>query len=1078
MKKFGAVLVFALGLMTIVTPARATASWVSMAPITVTKAVANDSTITYYSDSAYKLSQGTLVTVTGINSSGSSSWFNRSNVVISAASKTSFTVNYANGASIPVTGVSITQSGSTRVATYTTSRPHELQVGNLVAVTGLYPNALNTVADGVSVTTITDTTFSVATTAAVGTAIDPVNTLDPAVSQVLSAPVTGVSFAGSGSAQTATFTTRIAHGLLAGDKVATSGVSPSTLNIKASAAKTILSATATTFTVSWSGAKVTGFSKTNSAFSSVYSPTSLLAQSGQATSAFSWENFHVVPAAGVFESFHREFQSGFSAIYGASPTQHSVVYAVADPANSSNSVRSVTFRFTADSSQIGKQIAFQFNAQSGVDDTDISSHFAATYTGTENTITLVSNGAGKAQAEFTVTRDNEPFADNDGNGDVLNAAFVAGNSVLGDMTVHWARPGFGPIIKLVGTSTSPLGHCDPETSALTVHLCAQTGFRDETFDWSVANRAWFQEDSAFDYAQAWAKTYVAGDTVDMKYRVVDIWGNPIALHNVVFTVDSGKEAKWSKDSATLKTNADGYVVFQTKNMNTAAQVAAHVDYNPDTGKPTAGILSFQVRTSLSPSKPGPECSDLIWFQLNSGAPIADSSATFKLERVGSVNFAPVLPADVSTIDPVRTSSDPSTITAVQGDGTNMTYTAANTFQAGDRVTVRNMLPSSLNTNRAVIVTATSTSFTIECSINYVSPCNASTATRFGYASISGASVPSTLPLDLDGNGRNDILAGQFSLVSPFNTFSYVYKGKRVNQPQELYNPNVTVTATNGGLSAVASATQMAAGFADFTDASSFRSKVVFGAPCYTGSCIQDLVFMATKPGTTTWTIALGSWQRTFSMMYDPIADASHARFLKAQSREVAVPLNAAKTSTFTLTDRNGNAYANKSVNISVSGVGSLADGTAASATTDENGRVNVSTISNVAGEQTVTVTVADVTGTQMADLSYTRFDATSGSTVTIPAGTSSASTVIDWDLKIGTVSGKRAGANVQVGNATGRIVTIVVDGKSSSTVTQTLNSANQTISVTLTKGSHKLVTTVKNGNGDVLATKTVTVIAS
>ncbi len=1078
MKKFGAVLAFALGLMTVVTPARATVSWVSMAPITVTKAIANDSTITYYSESAYKLSQGTLVSVSGVNSAGNSSWFNRTNVAISAATKTTFTVNYANGATIPITGVVISQAGSSRVATYTTARAHELQVGNLVAVTGLSPNSLNTAADGVAVTGVTDTTFSVATTATVGTAIDSVNTLDPSVSQVLNAPVTAVSFAGSGSSQTATFTTRIPHGLLAGDKVAINGMSPSSLNIKASAAKTISSATSTSFTIPWTAAKVTGFNRTKSAFSSVYSPASLLAQSGQATSAFSWDNFHVVPANGVFESFHREYQSGFSAIYSASPSQHSVVYAVADPSNTSNSVRSVTFRFSADSSQIGKSVAFQFNAQSGADDSDITGHFSASYTGTNNTLTLVSDGAGAAKAEFTINRDNEPFTDSDGNGDVLNAAFVAGNSVLGDMTVHWARPGFGPIIKLVGTPTSPLGHCDPETSALTVHLCAQTGFRDETFDWSVANRPWFQEDSAYDYSQAWAKTYVAGDTVDMKYRVIDIWGNPIGLHNVVFAVDSGKDAKWSKDAATLKTNSDGYVVFQTKNLNTAAQVAAHVDYNPDTGKPTAGILSFQVRTSLSPTNPGPECSDLIWFQLNSGAPIADSSATFKLDRVGSVNFTPALPADVASIDPARTNSDPSSITAVHGDGTNMTYTADNNFQAGDRVSVRNMLPSSLNTLRAVVISANSSSFTIECSINYVSPCNASTAVRFGYASISGSPIPSTLPLDIDGNSRADIIAGQFSLVSPFNTFSYLFKGKRVSQPQELYDPNVTVTATNGGLAAVASAAQMTAGFADFTDASSFRSTLVFGAPCYTGSCIQDLVFMGTKPGVTTWTISLGSWQRTFSMTYDDISDASHARYLNAQKSEVAASLGVSKVSTFTLVDRNGNAYANKLVNISVTGVGALTDGSPSSTMTNSNGEVTVSTLSSVAGEQTVTVTADSTTGTQLADAEYSRRDATSGSTVTIPAGASSASTVIDWDLKVGTVVGKRAGATVQISNAAGRIVTITADGKSSPAVTQTMTSANQTVSLTLAKGAHRLDITVKNSNGVVLVTKMSKVMAS
>lgn len=1073
MKKIGIALAVTLGLSTVVVPAQATVTWVSMAPITVTKAIANDSSITYYSDSAYKLSQGTLVSVSGIGSAGASSWFNRSNVKITAASKTSFTVNFANGPSIPITGVNVVANGSVKTATYTTSRAHDIQVGDLVSVTGISPETLNSVATGEAVTAVTDSTFSIKTSAAAGTVIDRANSLEPSASLVLNVPVSSVAYAGTGSTKTITYATSVPHGLLVGDKVAVNGMSPTSLNIKASAAKTISAVTSTSFTVPWTGNNVvqSAAQVKSSAFSSVYSPASLLNQSGQAVSAFSWENFHVVPDTGLFETFHREFQSGFTTIYGASPSQHSVVYAVADPTTPANSVKSVTFRYTADASQIGKSIAFQFNAQSGEDDHDITSDFTPTYVGSDNIITVQSDGSSGAVAEFTITRTSNPFADADGNGDVLNAAFVAGNSVLGDMTVHWARPGFGPIIKLVGTSTSPLGHCDPSTSALTVHLCAQTGFRDETFDWSVANRAWFQEDSAYDYSQAWAKTYVAGDTVDMKYRVVDIWGSPIASHNVIFAVDSGKDAKFSKDAATLRTDSEGYVVFQTKNLNTAAQVAAHVDYNPDTGKPTAGILSFQVRTTLSPTNPGPECSDLIWFQLNSGAPIADTSATFKLERVGAVNFTPALPADVAAIDPARTNSDPSTITAVHGDGTNMTYTAANGFQVGDRVTVRNMLPSSLNTLRALIISADANSFTIACSVNYVSPCSATTATRFGYSSISGYAVPTSLPLDIDGANRSDIVAGQFSLVTPFNTFAYTYKGRRVPQPQELYNPDVKVTATNGGLAAVASAAQMTSGFADFTDASSFRSTLVFGAPCYTGSCIQDIVFMGTKPGETTWTISLGSWKRTFSMTYDAIPDDSKARFLQAdQSTFAAVP-NVAQTTTYKIVDRNGNTYANQAVTVDVNS-GSLVkvnDGatfaigttTSTSATTDANGKVTVISQSSTGVDQVVTVTATDTVGTQMNSPSYPCNDVTSGSVKTIPAGSNSATTTINFGkIVVKSVTPKKSGANLLVWNAAGKKVTVKEGSKTLYVSPANLTSAQQTISVPLTKGKHTLTISI------------------
>ena len=1091
MKKFGIVVAFALGLSSVSTPVRATTTWVSMAPITVKNAIANDSTITYYSDQAYKLSQGTLVSVTGLTSAGgsnTSTWFNRQSVKITSATKTSFTVNYSNGPTVPISAVNVALDGILK-ATYTTARAHELQVGDLVAVTGLSPITLNTVANGTPVLSVTETTFTVATKAPAGQAIDLVNTLEPAVAKVLNAPVTQVAFAGTGAAKTITYTTRIPHGLLVGDKVAVSGVLPVSLNIKATAPKIITAVTATTFTVPWVGANVvqTAANKTSSAFSSVFSPAStqelvagklkLVDQSasGRAVSAFSWENFHVVPATGLFETFHREYQSGFTTIYGASPSQHSVVYAISDPVNSANSIKSVTFRYSADASQIGKSIAFQFNAQSGEDDHDISSDFTATYVGADNLIEVVSDGLTGAIAEFTLTRTSNPFADSEGNGDVLNAAFVAGNSVLGDMTVHWAQPGFGPIVKLVGTSTNPLGVCGPSPSlGLTVHICGQTGFRDETFDWSVANRPWFQEDSSYDYAQAWSKSYVAGDLVDMKYRVTDIWGNPIANQNVIFALDSTKDSKWSKDGATLKTDANGFVVFQSKNLNTPAQVAAHIDYNPDTGKPTAGILSFQVRANLSPTKPGPECVDLVWFQLNSGAPIASTAANIKLQRIGSVNFPPTIPTTeaLAAISSANITVEPSSITGVSSDGTSMTYLAENEFSVGDVVRIRNVRPAYLNTATATITASTPSSFTVNCAASFITNCTAAEVTVHGTATRSGATIPTVLPLDINGERRNDIISAQLALTSPYNTFSYVNsKGKRVSQPQELYNPNFTVTATNGGLSAIATAAQKTASFADFSDASSFRSKVVFGVPCYVGGCIQDLVFMATKPGLTTWTVSYGSWNKSFSFNYSEIPDGSRARFLNADQTAFAAIPATPQTTTYTLVDRNGNAYSGREVSVGVN-VGSLvkvndgqtfASGTTTSttSTTDANGKVTVISESSTAQDQIVTVTVTNTNDSELTADSYDRFDATSGSTKTIAAGSATATTTINFGkIVVKGVTGKKAGANILVWNAAGKRITVKEGTKTLVVSPATASRVQQTVSVPLSKGKHTLTITI------------------
>jgi len=690
----------------------------------------------------------------------------------------------------------------------------------------------------------------------------------------------------------------------------------------------------------------------------------------------------------------------------------------------------------------------------------------------DHLLTVESDGNGAAMAEFTVTRDNAPFADNQGNGDILSASFVAGNSILGDMAVHWELPGYGPIIKLVGTSYSPNANCDPSTSGLTVHLCSQTGFRDETFDWSVANRAWFQQDNQYDYSQAWAKSYTAGEMLDLKFHVIDIWGNPIVNHKVLFNITGGKDLKWAKDSATKATDANGYVVFQTQNTNTAAQVNAHVDYNPDTGQATVGILSFQPQVALVPANPGPECDDLLWFQMNGGAPIADTSATFKLQRVGSVNFSPVLPTALNSVQATDTTSDSVPVTGVSGDGTTMTYTANNDFTAGEIVGVRGSNPSVLNTPNAglAILSATPTSFTVTCSVA-MSPCNATTASVFGKALRIGVSVPTSLPLDIDGLSRSDIISGQFNLLSPINTFSYVGLKKRViSQAQLLYDPNVTVTATNGGMSAVVSFAQKATGFVDFTDAASFSSKLIFGAPCYSGVCIQDLAFMATKPGDTTWTVSLGSWKRSFTVHYDALTDASHARYLNATSASLIAIPTVPQTTTFAIVDRNGNPYANRNVSVAVTGVGTLV--TAAQGVTDSQGKIAVTSNSTTAGAQVVTVT-ADTSDTQLASGSYSRYNARTGSNVDIAAGSSIASTTIHFgQIVVNSVVAKKAGAVLEVWNASGKKITVKIDGKT--TFTLKVTKAKQLVTVPLVKGTHTLVITIPGMS----PTKTVKVKAT
>jgi hypothetical protein len=66
----------------------------------------------------------------------------------------------------------------------------------------------------------------------------------------------------------------------------------------------------------------------------------------------------------------------------------------------------------------------------------------------------------------------------------------------------------------------------------------------------------------------------------------------------------------------------------------------------------------------------------------------------------------------SNFDVTLRYSSPSNITNVSGDGTTITYTAANNFSTGDKVTIYGVNPSAYNLSNATIASASSSQFTI------------------------------------------------------------------------------------------------------------------------------------------------------------------------------------------------------------------------------------------------------------------------------------------------------------------------------------------------------------------------------
>lgn len=348
-----------------------------------------------------------------------------------------------------------------------------------------------------------------------------------------------------------------------------------------------------------------------------------------------------------------------------------------------------------------------------------------------------------------------------------NPVLVRTTIAVGPQVITWQKAGWRPVIKLVGTPTGR--QC--VMNQPTLNLCAGIDFRDQTFDWSVANRAWFQGSQTYDYAQAYAKTYAPGSTVALKFFVRDIWGTPIAKLPLAISL-KGTSAKWGRYPSTIKTDAQGYAFFSAKNMNKAAEINSHVDVNPDPPhKKTVGVVGFVVYVT---SNEIDEVADQMWFQLASD------------------------------------------------------------------ITINGGCPNTLNT---FVCPKGDAVFPISFRGPNV------TDGKGNYST--GGKMNPDMTLDPSDSSLNDTIIAAFNITALKNL-------KR----QFIWAPEVTISADNGGLSSLATADQKNAGFTDFNSRVSFKSVNTFGFTYY-----QDLVFMATNPGLTTWTVKVGKWSYSFSQSY-------------------------------------------------------------------------------------------------------------------------------------------------------------------------------------------------------------------
>jgi hypothetical protein len=302
----------------------------------------------------------------------------------------------------------------------------------------------------------------------------------------------------------------------------------------------------------------------------------MVANAASWVSTLSWSNLHVKQQTGVFERYRREFDDK-EQLLSNSESQHNQAWIRTDQ-------KSVTVQYVGTAANAGQQVKF-------VVDSDVA--YSDNIAGDENIAIADSSGI----AELVITPTNAPKED-----DSIRVDLNNGSTTVGTMLLLFKKAGFSPIVKLVGTSSGPAAGCDYKFD------CQGSDLWEATYEWSVFKRGWLPE-----YSQVYAKSYLAGATLGLKYRVFDIWGTPLVKKDVSLILDAGcSVCKWAKFTSKKATDSKGYATFTVKNLNTKAQVLKYKSVNPDTKEAGTGFLPFSINPTTNELD---ESVDYIWPQI-------------------------------------------------------------------------------------------------------------------------------------------------------------------------------------------------------------------------------------------------------------------------------------------------------------------------------------------------------------------------------------------------------------------------------------------------------------------------------
>ena len=320
-------------------------------------------------------------------------------------------------------------------------------------------------------------------------------------------------------------------------------------------------------------------------------------------SAPTWKNLHAKIEDGVFERVRREFDAGSNLLVD-SETQHNIAWVRTDRNN-------VTVQYQGGVANAGRKVQFVMSGDVAFTDSiDDPDNIAIT----DNT----------GMAEVTLTLGVTPVAETD-----LRVGLSSGTgdtaTTVGNLVLDWQDPGYYPIIKLIGSNQGFTSQClyraeNAQHQVSRAHECTNGDFQEFTWAWSVFKKDWLPE-----YSQVYVKSYKYGSTLNLKYKVTDIWGTNQVDRDVHLIVDQGcRLCRWNNFDADNATDANGIVSFSVVNKNSLKDVKNNKFVNADTKAKEGGFIAFSIQPTTNALD---ESADYMWPQLVTDINIKASAST-------------------------------------------------------------------------------------------------------------------------------------------------------------------------------------------------------------------------------------------------------------------------------------------------------------------------------------------------------------------------------------------------------------------------------------------------------------------